>query len=151
MFSIVLSIYLLIITWLLLCCQHPVKHYRLHCMKCGVQMKRDWLIQSLLLTEGVQAGQDLWVVIMVQTDAADQELFIYLPNHRAGAACLTFSHGDGHSKGVQGSLNLHIQNGRNRGKVRNALREQLNRVRRVYSLTLSMSTGKIWVIMLLAL
>lgn len=45
----------------------------------------------------MQAGQDLGVVIMVQTNAADQELLVYLPDHRAGAAGLTLGHGDGHS------------------------------------------------------
>lgn len=45
----------------------------------------------------MQAGQDLGVVIMVQTNAADQELLVYLPDHGAGAAGLTLGHGDGHS------------------------------------------------------
>lgn len=60
------------------------------------------MIQSLLLTEGVQAGQHLRVVIMVQTDAADQELLVDLPDHGAGAASLTLSHDDRHSKGDTG-------------------------------------------------
>ncbi len=83
-------------------------------MKGAIQTKFDWLIQRLLLTEGVQAGQDLGVVIMVQANAADQELLVYLPDHWAGAAGLTLRHGDGHSKGAQGPLNLHTQGGRNR-------------------------------------
>lgn len=74
-----------------------------------VQIKFDELIHSLLLTEGVQAGQDLGVVVMVQTNAADQELLVYLPDHRAGAAGLTLGHSDGHSHGAQGPLNLHTQ------------------------------------------
>ena len=55
----------------------------------------------------MQAGQDLGVVIMVQANAADQELLVYLPDHRAGAAGLTLRHGDRHSKGARGPLNLH--------------------------------------------
>ncbi len=90
----------------------------------------------------MQAGQDLGVVIMVQANAADQELLVYLPDHRAGAAGLTLCHGDGHSKGAQGPLNLHTQSGRYRRKVKKALREHSNRVRRVYLLILSMSKGR---------
>lgn len=71
----------------------------------------------------MQAGQDLGVVIMVQTNAADQELLVYLPDDRAGAASLTLSHSDGHSKGAQGTLNLHTQGGRNKRKVKKALRK----------------------------
>jgi len=80
---------------------------------------------SLLLTEGVQAGQNLGVVIMVQTNAADQELLVYLPDDRAGAAGLTLSHRDGHSKGAQGPLNLHTQGGRKGRKVTKALRKHV--------------------------
>lgn len=83
----------------------------------------DRMSQSLLLTEGVQAGQDLRVVIMVQTNAADQELLVYLPDHRAGAAGLTLSHSDGHSKWAEGPLNLHTQGQRNRRKVKESLQE----------------------------
>lgn len=72
----------------------------------------------------MQAGKDLGVVIMVQTDAADQELLVYLPDHRAGAASLTLSHSDRHSKGARGPLNLHTQGRRNRRKVRKASRKQ---------------------------
>lgn len=89
----------------------------------AVQIKFDWWVQSLPLTEGVQAGQDLRVVIMVQTNAADQELLVYLPDHRAGAAGLTLCHSDGHSKGAQGPLNLHTQGERNRRKVKKSLEE----------------------------
>lgn len=56
--------------------------------------------RNLLLTESVQAGQNFGVVISVQTDAADQELFVDLPDHRAGAARLTLRHDDYHSVGV---------------------------------------------------
>lgn len=73
----------------------------------------------------MQAGKDLRVVIMVQTNAADQELLVYLPDHRAGAAGLTLSHGGGHSYGEQGPLNLHIQGGRNKRR----LKRQSHRVR----------------------
>ena len=100
------------------------------------------MIESLLLTEGVQAGQDLGVVIMVQTDAADQKLLVYLPDHRAGAACLTLSHGDGHSKGAKEPLNLYTKGEENRRKVKKALRKQSNRVRRVCLSALSMSRGR---------
>lgn len=61
---------------------------------------------SLLLTEGVQTGQDLGVVIVVQTNAADQKLLIYLPDHWAAAGGLTLSHGGGHSGGA---FNLNMQ------------------------------------------
>lgn len=47
----------------------------------------------------MQTGQDLGVVIMVQTNAADQKLLVYLPDHRAAAGGLTLSHGGGHSRG----------------------------------------------------
>lgn len=50
------------------------------------------MTEILLLTERMQAGQNLGVVIPVQTDAADQELLVYLPDHGAGAAGLTLSH-----------------------------------------------------------
>lgn len=53
----------------------------------------------------MQAGQNLRVVITIQADAADQELLVYLPDHRA--AGLTLGHGDGHSKAAgRGALNL---------------------------------------------
>ena len=90
----------------------------------------------------MQAGQDLWVVIMVQTDAADQELLVYLPDHRAGAAGLTLGHGYRHSKGDQGPLNLHTQGEKNRRKVKKALRKCSNGVRRACLLTLSGSKGR---------
>ncbi len=97
---------------------------------------------SLLLTEGVQAGQDLGVVIMVQANAADQELLVYLPDHRAGAAGLTLGHSDRHSKRAQGPLNLQAHSGRNRRKVKKALRKHSTRSRRMYSLNLSVSKGR---------
>lgn len=84
----------------------------------------------------MQAGQDLGVVIMVQTNAADQELLVYLPDHRAGAAGLTLSHSDGHSKGAQRPLNLKKQE---KGQ---ALRKHSKRVRRAYPRILSMSKGR---------
>ena len=56
---------------------------------------------NLLLAEGVEAGQDLGVVVMVQADAADQELLVYLPDHRAGTATLVLSHGERHSRPTQ--------------------------------------------------
>lgn len=79
-------------------------------------MYSDELIWGLLLTESVQAGQDLGVVIVVQTNAADQELLVYLPDHRAGAAGLTLGHSDRHPHRAQGSPSLHTQDGRNRRK-----------------------------------
>ena len=60
-----------------------------------------WLFESggnSLFAEGVQAGQDLGVVIVIQADAADQELFVYLTHHRAGAPRLTLCHGNRHPK-----------------------------------------------------
>lgn len=100
------------------------------------------MIKALLLTEGVQAGQDLGVVIMVQTDAADQELLVYLPDHGAGAACLTLGHSDGHSKGAKEPLNLYTKGDKNRRKVKKALGKQSSRVRRVCLSALSMSRGR---------
>ena len=82
-------------------------------------------------------------MVMIQANAADQELLVYLPDHRAGAAGLTLRHSDGHSKtGTRGPLSLRTQGGRKRRKVKKALRKHSNRARRVYSLTLSMSTRK---------
>lgn len=71
----------------------------------------DGLDRGLLLTEGVQAGQDLGVVIVIQANAADQELLVYLPDHGAGAAGLTLRHSEGHSEGTQRPLELHTQGG----------------------------------------
>lgn len=90
----------------------------------------------------MQAGQDLGVVIMVQTNAADQELFVYLPDHGAGAAGLALSHSDGHSHRTQGPLNLHTRDWRNKRKRKKALRKQSNMVRRACLSALSMSTGR---------
>lgn len=50
------------------------------------------------LAEGVQAGQHFGVVVVVQADAAHQELLVDLPHHRAGAPGLTLGHGERHSK-----------------------------------------------------
>lgn len=50
----------------------------------------------------MQAGQNFGVVISVQADAADQELFVDLPDHGAGAARLTLRHDDYHSVRVGG-------------------------------------------------
>lgn len=50
------------------------------------------------LAEGVQAGQDFGVVVVLQTNAADQELLVYLSHHRAGAARLPLSHSERHSR-----------------------------------------------------
>ena len=58
-------------------------------------------MKNLLLAEGVQAGQHLGVVVVVQADAADQELLVYLPHHRAGTATLALSHGERHSRPTQ--------------------------------------------------
>lgn len=46
--------------------------------------------------ECVQTGQDFGVVIMIQTNAAHQELLVYLPDHWARAASLKLCHGDRH-------------------------------------------------------
>ena len=48
-------------------------------------------------------------MIVIQADAADQELLVYLSDHRAGAAGLTLGHNEGHSKdtvAAQVPLNL---------------------------------------------
>jgi len=45
----------------------------------------------------VQAGQDFGVVVVLQTDAAHQELLVYLTHHRAGAAAFPLSHRERHS------------------------------------------------------
>lgn len=50
----------------------------------------------LPLAESVQAGQDLGVAVVIQTDAADQELLVYLTHHWAGAPSLVLRHGRGH-------------------------------------------------------
>lgn len=71
----------------------------------------------------MQTGQDLGVVIMVQTDAADQELLVDLPDHGAGAAGLTLGHGDGHSEAAQGPLTLHTQHGGKQEKGQEGLEE----------------------------
>lgn len=103
-------------------------------MKGRTQIKTGRLIKNLLLTEGVQARQNLGVVIMVQTDAADEELLVNLPHHRAGAAGLTLGHNDRHSHQALGPLNLHTRGETNGRKVMKALRKHSNRVRRAYSL-----------------
>lgn len=46
----------------------------------------------------MQTGQDLGVAVVIQTDAADQKLLVYLTHHRAGAPSLALRHGRGHSK-----------------------------------------------------
>lgn len=43
-----------------------------------------WVQEVLPLAEGVQAGQHLGVAVAVEADAADQELLVNLPHHRAG-------------------------------------------------------------------
>lgn len=50
----------------------------------------------LPFTERVQTRQDLGVAVVIQADAADQELFVYLTHHRAGAPSLALCHGRGH-------------------------------------------------------
>lgn len=43
-----------------------------------------WVRELPPLAEGVQAGQHLGVAVAVEADAADQELLVNLPHHRAG-------------------------------------------------------------------
>lgn len=50
----------------------------------------------LPLAEGVQTGQDLGVAVVIQTDAADQKLLVYLTHHWAGAPSLVLGHRRGH-------------------------------------------------------
>ncbi len=45
----------------------------------------------------MQAGQDFGIVVVLQTDAAHQELLVYLTHHRAGAAAFPLSHRERHS------------------------------------------------------
>lgn len=49
----------------------------------------------LPLAEGVQAGQNLGVLVVVQADAAHQELLVYLTHHWAGAPGFVLRHGGG--------------------------------------------------------
>lgn len=95
---------------------HQSWHSPVQVSQATLPIKFDELIHSLLFAEGVQAGQDLGIVIMVQTNAADQELLVYLPDHRTCAAGLSLSHGDRHSHGAQGPINLraHTQTYRTR-------------------------------------
>lgn len=46
----------------------------------------------------MQTGKDLGVAVVIQADAADQKLLVYLTHHRAGAPSLTLCHGRGHLK-----------------------------------------------------
>lgn len=96
----------------------------------------DWVVCSLLLTECVQTGQDFRVVVVVQTNAAHQELLVNLPDHRTGAA-LTLSHGNGHLK--QASAAHQPAQGREKEKGDRQEKE------------LSVRRGVKWVIMLLLL
>lgn len=44
----------------------------------------------------METGQDLGGAVVIQADAADQELLVYLTHHWAGASCLVLRHGRGH-------------------------------------------------------
>lgn len=44
----------------------------------------------------MEAGQDLGDAVVIQADAADQELLVYLTHHWAGASRLMLGHGGGH-------------------------------------------------------
>lgn len=44
----------------------------------------------------METGQDLGGAVVIQADAADQELLVYLTHHWAGAPCLVLRHGGGH-------------------------------------------------------
>lgn len=44
----------------------------------------------------MEAGQDLRGAVVIQADAADQELLVYLTHHWAGASRLMLRHGGGH-------------------------------------------------------
>lgn len=90
-------------------------------------------LKNLLLTERMQAGQHLWVVVTVEADAADQELLVYLPDHGAGAAVLTLSHRDGHREGTQEPLNLQARGGGNGIKVKDDPRKHSLRGGRICS------------------
>lgn len=64
---------------------------------------------SLPLAEGVQAGQDFGVVVVVKTDTTHQELLVYLADHWTCAAGLKLRHGDRHPQrgpGARTHLNL---------------------------------------------
>ena len=68
------------------------------------------------LAEGVQAGQYFWVVVVVEADAAHQELLVDLPHHRTGAPSLTLGHGERHSRDEDERplAPLNLQRGRER-------------------------------------
>lgn len=68
------------------------------------------------LAEGVQTGQDLRVVIVLQTNTADQELLVYLSHHRAGAARLPLSHGERHSRELKSEVHTPLSLRRRREK-----------------------------------
>lgn len=44
----------------------------------------------------METGQDLGGAVVIQADAADQELLVYLTHHWAGASRLMLGHGGGH-------------------------------------------------------
>lgn len=48
----------------------------------------------------MQAGQHFGVVVVVQADAAHQELLVDLPHYGAGVAGLVLGHGERHSQRV---------------------------------------------------
>lgn len=61
-------------------------------------------------TEGVQAGQDFGVVVVVQTDTTHQELLVYLADHWACAAGLKLRHGDRHpQRGPRARTHLNLK------------------------------------------
>lgn len=69
------------------------------------------------LAEGVQAGQNFRIVVVLQTNAADQELLVYLSHHRAGAARLPLSHGERHSREeYEAHTPLSLQKHREKGR-----------------------------------
>lgn len=65
----------------------------------------------LPLAEGVQAGQDLGVAVVIQTDAANQKLLVYLTHHWAGAPVLVLRHGGGHSE-LRTTKSLNLRGGK---------------------------------------
>ena len=74
---------------------------------------------ELPFSEGVQARQDLGVVVVVQTDAADQELLVYLPDHGAGAGLVTHRHGNRHPRSETPSVGTSVNlEGRERERER---------------------------------
>lgn len=66
----------------------------------------------------MEAGQDLGGAVVIQADAADQELLVYLTHHWAGASRLMLGHGGGHLEPrTTKALNLQRKRRREKKKI----------------------------------